>query len=78
MAMKRRKRQVFRVAGLTSGPLTHALGQELLGLDGVREVEIEVDSGGLSTVVVVASRLLEAPEFEAAVDQARGQFLVAS
>lgn len=72
------RQQIFEVVGPTSGPLAQRVGQELIKLEGVRQVEINVDAANGLSVSILASRLLEAPEFEAAVDAARGQLLVAS
>lgn len=73
-----KRRQVFEVPGPASGPLARSVGQELINLEGIREVAIDIDAENGLSVVILASRLIEAPEFEAAVDAARGHLLVAS
>ncbi|MBP6995856.1 MAG: hypothetical protein KBB39_06940 [Phycicoccus sp.] len=73
-----KRRQIFEVRGPASGPLARSLGQELIKLDGIREVAIEIDAENGLSVAIVASRLIEGPEFDAAVEAVRGHLLAAS
>ncbi len=68
--------QGFRATGLTCGHCAQAVTDELTALDGVREVGVEVASGGESTVTVSADRTLTDAEVVAALDEAGGYVLV--
>ena len=67
--------QEFRATGLTCGHCAQAVTDELTALDGVREVGVEVASGGESTVTVSADRTLTDAEVSAALDEAGGYLL---
>jgi copper chaperone CopZ len=67
--------QQFRATGLTCGHCAQAVTDELTALDGVREVGVEVVSGGESTVTVSADRELTDAEVTAALDEAGGYLL---
>lgn len=64
--------QEFRATGLTCGHCAQAVTDELTALDGVREVGVEVVSGGESTVTVTADRSVTDAEVTAALDEAGG------
>ena len=62
--------QRFQASGLTCGHCAGAVREELLALDGVLEAQVEVVSGGASTVTVVAERDLGDDELSAALQEA--------
>ncbi|GAA4400008.1 hypothetical protein GCM10023168_08250 [Fodinibacter luteus] len=70
--------QTFKATGLTCGHCAHAVGEELKALGGVDEVEVEVVSGGESTVTVTGGRELTSDEVTAALAEAGDYVLVDS
>jgi copper chaperone CopZ len=68
--------QQFRATGLTCGHCAHAVTEELSALDGVRDVAVEVVSGGESTVTVTAEQALTDAQVAAALDEAGDYHLV--
>lgn len=67
----------YGVAGMTCEHCVSAVREELTGLDGVREVRVELVPGGTSTVSVDSDMALEPAAVAAAVDEA-GYSLAAS
>ena len=68
--------QTFRATGLTCGHCAHAVREELGAVPGVDAVEVEVVSGGVSSVRVTASRELGTDEVTAALAEAGDYTLV--
>jgi copper chaperone len=68
--------QRFQATGLTCGHCARAVSEELLALDGVLDAQVEVVSGGVSVVTVVADRDLGHDEVVAALDEAGEYVLV--
>jgi copper chaperone CopZ len=62
--------QSFAVTGLTCGHCASAVTEELKGLDGVRDVSVELVAGGTSTVSVTADQPLAESAVSAALDEA--------
>ncbi len=68
--------QQFHATGLTCGHCAHAVQEELLALQGVHAVDVEVLSGGESTVTVTTDHQLSDDELSAALDEAGSYALV--
>ena len=58
------------VSGMTCQHCVRSVTEELGGLDGVQSVDVELVAGGVSPVVVTATRELGADEIEEAVEEA--------
>jgi copper chaperone CopZ len=67
----------YSVTGMTCGHCTAAVTEELTKLPGVREVSIDLNSGGTSAVHVTSESVLEETAVREAVDEA-GYELAAS
>ena len=61
---------VYQVTGMTCGHCAHAVTGELKDLDGVRDVRIDLNPGGASTVTVSSEAPLSAEAVAAALDEA--------
>ncbi len=68
--------QQFHATGLTCDHCAHAVREELLALQGVHAVDVEVLSGGESTVTVTTDHELSDPEISTALDEAGSYALV--
>jgi copper chaperone CopZ len=60
----------YEVRGMTCGHCVNAVTEELTGVPGVREVEIDLEAGGTSRVRVVSEQPLDVETVRAAVDEA--------
>ena len=60
----------FRVEGLTCRHCVHAVTEELTALAGVREVAVDLDPEGVSTVRVTSDAPLPEAQVAAALDEA--------
>jgi copper chaperone len=58
------------VSGMTCGHCVTSVTEELTELDGVESVDVDLVAGGVSPVVVTASRALTPEELAAAVEEA--------
>ena len=61
---------VYQVTGMTCEHCAHAVTGELKGLDGVRDVRVELNPGGESAVTVSSEAPLTAAAVTAALDEA--------
>ena len=68
--------QTFQVTGMTCGPCTSAVTQELQTLDGVNDVEIDLVPDGTSRVTIHAEATLNRDDVAAALDETDGYRLV--
>ncbi|MBV9820722.1 MAG: heavy-metal-associated domain-containing protein [Actinobacteria bacterium] len=68
----------YRVTGLTCGHCVRAVSDELGALDGVREVAVDLDPAGASSVTVTSARPLSPEQVSAALDEAGDYRLVPS
>ena len=68
--------QTFGVTGMTCGHCVHAVTEEVSALPGVTSVDVELVSGGTSTVSVEATTALTDEQVLAALDEAGGYELV--
>lgn len=66
----------YRVTGMTCEHCVRAVTEELAGLDGVREVSVELIPGGTSAVTVTSDGPLPAGTVATALDEA-GDYLLA-
>jgi copper chaperone CopZ len=66
----------YAVTGMTCGHCVTAVTEEITQLPGVRDVSVELVSGGTSTVRVVSDAALDVAQVRDAVDEA-GYELVA-
>jgi copper chaperone CopZ len=66
----------YKVTGMTCGHCAHAVTEELRGLDGVRDVQVELNPGGPSAVTVTSDAPLPAGAVAAALDEA-GEYTLA-
>jgi copper chaperone CopZ len=62
--------QTFDITGMTCGHCVSAVTAELTQLAGVRQVDVDLVAGGISTVYVVSSTPLGESEVRVAVDEA--------
>jgi copper chaperone CopZ len=62
--------QTFDITGMTCGHCVAAVTAELTQLAGVRQVDVDLVAGGISTVYVVSSTPLGESEVRVAVDEA--------
>jgi copper chaperone CopZ len=60
----------YHVAGMTCEHCAHAVTSELTGLDGVRDVTVELNPGGESAVTVSSNAPLAIEAVAAALDEA--------
>jgi copper chaperone len=60
----------YSVAGMTCGHCVSAVTDELSRLDGVSDVAIDLNAGGVSAVTVTSAAPLPADQVAAAVDEA--------
>jgi len=60
----------YKVTGMTCGHCAHAVSTELKSLDGVSEVRVDLNPGGLSAVTVTSQAPLAAEAVSAALDEA--------
>jgi copper chaperone len=60
----------YTVTGMTCEHCVHAVTEELSGLAGVSEVEVDLVPGGQSRVTVTSEAGLAEPEVAAALDEA--------
>lgn len=67
--------QRYDIAGMTCGHCVAAVIQELRGLDGVRDVHIDLVAGGTSTASVTSTSALSAADVAGAVDEAGYELL---
>ncbi len=66
---------VLQVNGLTCGNCVRHVTEELTGLDGVREVTVDLAAGGTSTVTVTSDGPLDQQAVREAVDEAGYELL---
>ena len=62
--------QTYLVEGMTCEHCVKAVTSELSELDGVTAVEVDLNAGGTSTVVVASEQVLPREAVAAAVDEA--------
>ena len=62
--------RTYQATGLTCGHCAHAVSEELGALDGVSAVDVDVVSGGSSTVTVTSDAELTDEQVAAALDEA--------
>jgi copper chaperone CopZ len=60
----------YTVTGMTCGHCAHAVTEELRSLDGVRDVQVELNPGGQSAVTVTSAAPLPVVAVVAALDEA--------
>lgn len=60
----------LNISGMTCGHCVASVTEELEALDGVDNVAVDLNAGGISTAVVTASRSLTAAELGEAVAEA--------
>lgn len=60
----------YKVTGMTCGHCASAVTEEIKGIDGVREVNIDLVPGGTSAVTVTSEAPLDDQAVAAAVDEA--------
>jgi copper chaperone CopZ len=60
----------YGVTGMTCGHCVTAVTEELTRLSGVRDVSVDLVSGGTSTVRVVSDDVLDTDQVREAVDEA--------
>lgn len=63
-------RTEFSVEGMTCGHCVSSVTEELTEIDGVDSVTVDLVKGGVSTVSVHSTTLLEIPKLEAAIAEA--------
>lgn len=68
---------IVNVSGMTCGHCISAVSEELEALDGVENVDVDLNAGGISTVTVTSERELSASEVGEAVAEA-GYLVVAT
>jgi copper chaperone CopZ len=68
--MTDRNTQSFAVTGMTCGHCAGAVTSELKALDGVTDVDVDLVSGGTSTVTVTSEAPLDQSQVAAALDEA--------
>jgi len=69
--------QTFRITGLTCGHCVGAISSELSVLAGVTDVQIDLVTGGISTLTVTADQALTDDEVAVALGEA-GDYKLAS
>lgn len=65
------------IAGMTCGHCIDAVTEELTSLDGVRNVSVDLNKGGVSTAVITSTRALDPSQIGEAVAEA-GYMVVAN
>ena len=60
----------YRVTGMTCGHCVSAVQAELLALDGVDDVAVDLQAGGISTVRITSTQPLGDENIAAALDEA--------
>ena len=60
----------YSVAGMTCGHCVSAVTEELSRLDGVSDVAVDLNAGGVSAVTVISAAPLPTDQVAAAVDEA--------
>ncbi|MDQ0771368.1 copper chaperone [Pseudarthrobacter defluvii] len=65
------------VSGMTCGHCVSAVSEELEAIDGVEEVKVDLNAGGISTVTITANRELPPSDIGEAVAEA-GYLVVAN
>lgn len=60
----------YAVAGMTCSHCVTAVTEELQAVPGVRDVDVDLDAGGTSSVRVVSDEPLDVESVRAAVDEA--------
>ena len=68
---------IVNVSGMTCGHCVSAVSEELEALDGVENVDVDLNAGGISTVTVTSERELSRSEIGEAVAEA-GYLVVAN
>jgi copper chaperone len=68
----------YQVTGMTCEHCAHAVSGELKGLDGVRDVRVDLNPGGESAVTVSSAAPLAAEAVAAALDEAGDYHLARS
>lgn len=67
----------YRVTGMTCGHCVNAVTEELTGIPGVTQVDVDLDVAGASKVTVTADQALTDEAVAAALDEA-GDFQLAA
>lgn len=62
--------RTYSVTGMTCGHCVSAVTSELKELDGVADVNVELDAGGASSVIVTSRTPLDDARVAAALDEA--------
>lgn len=62
--------QDILVSGMTCSHCVSSVTEELAGIDGVKNVTVELNAGGVSRVTIHSDSALDAEQVEAAVDEA--------
>ncbi|QCB98826.1 heavy-metal-associated domain-containing protein [Arthrobacter sp. PAMC25564] len=65
------------VSGMTCGHCVSSVSEELEALDGVEKVDVDLNSGGISTVTITSARALSPSEIGEAIAEA-GYLVVAN
>ncbi len=65
------------VSGMTCGHCVSSVSEELEALDGVEKVDVDLNSGGISTVTITSARSLSPSEIGEAIAEA-GYLVVAN
>ena len=60
----------YRVTGMTCEHCVNAVSSEFLALDGVTDVEVDLDPDGTSTVTVISTAPLRPAQVDEALDEA--------
>ena len=68
---------IVHVSGMTCGHCVSAVSEELESLDGVEEIDIDLNAGGLSKVTITSTQELSPSEIGEAVAEA-GYLVVAN
>ncbi|HEX8092772.1 heavy-metal-associated domain-containing protein [Jatrophihabitans sp.] len=69
-------RSTYQVAGMTCAHCVNAVSSELKAIDGVRDVTVDLDAAGTSTVTVTSAQPLRPEQVSAALDDAGNYRLV--
>lgn len=62
--------RIYPVTGMTCGHCAQAVTSELQTLDGVHEVAVDLNAGGVSSVTVTSTAALEDARVESALEEA--------
>jgi len=68
---------IVNVSGMTCGHCVSSVSEELEALDGVEEVDVDLNAGGISTVTITSEKTLSRSEIGEAVAEA-GYLVVAN